>query len=159
MNTVPAKQFYFMSIMQTILFIWKDGLHYVWKHFLRGQQCTCAFVSFSIQHGEQTASLESIGSHGGLNANNLPGGWFWGRGEGKPERSKSPFKQDVPICQPLSYRGWVPLRISSWGKKRRSFISTFPNSVDQRLFLVLSCWRNWDLKFKKGGRPADYEKQ
>lgn len=32
------------------------------------------FVSFSIQHGKQTASLESIGSHGGLNANNLPGG-------------------------------------------------------------------------------------
>lgn len=80
MKTVSAKLSYFMSVMQTILFILKDSLHHARKHFLRSQHCKCAkcllvaFVSFRIQHGEQTASLQSIGSHGSLNAKNLPGG-------------------------------------------------------------------------------------
>lgn len=146
MKTVSAKLSYSMSIMQTILFILKDSLHHAWKHFLRAHQCKyakcllVAFVSFRIQHGEQTASLQSIGSHGILRI-------YLGvllrkrRGEiggVKPERSKSPFKQDVLTCQPVSYQGWVPLRISSWGKKRGSFTSKFLSSVDQRLFPVLS---------------------
>lgn len=148
MKTVSAKLSYFMSIMQTILFILKDNLHHARKPFLRAQQCKwakcllVAFVSFRIQHGEQTAFLEGIGSHGGLNAKNLPGGASEeeerGNRRGETRRSKSSFKQDVLTWQPVSYQGWLPLRISSWGKKRGSFTSKFLNSLDQRLFPVLS---------------------
>lgn len=102
MKTVSAKLSYFMSVMQTILFILKDSLHHAWKHFLRAQQCKCAkcllvaFVSFRIQHGEQTALLESIGSHGGLNAKNLPGGDSeeeeWENKRGETRKIKEPIQ-------------------------------------------------------------------
>lgn len=129
MKAVSAKPSYFMSIMQTVLFILNDSLHHAWKHFLRAQQCKCAqcllvaFVSFRIQHGEQTASLKSIGSHGGLNAKNLPGGdseeQERGNRRGETRKIKEPIQtrcanMSAPVLPRLSTTKNFLLKEKEW---------------------------------------------